>query len=120
MQRFPIRTVLITALLASAATVIALRWDIIPGYERGKPYQPIFAADPPRQPVLTQDEEINVRVYEEVSPGVVNITKRTIEYDFFFAPVYREGSGSGCLLDTEGHVLTNFHVIESAESLVVS
>jgi len=43
-----------------------------------------------------------------------------VEYEFFFAPVAREGSGSGCLLDQDGNILTNYHVIESAESLEVS
>lgn len=120
MQRKTLQTILITVLLTCAITVIALRWNLVPGYEGGKSYRPTFAADPLQQPTLTPDEEINVRVYDTVSPGVVNITKRVVEYDFFFAPIYREGSGSGCVLDRRGHILTNYHVIESAEALEVS
>lgn len=120
MQRHSVRTIGITALLASAATVIALRWGIVPGYERVENHSPILAADPATQTEWTVDEQINIRVYEKVSPGVVNITKKVVDYGYFFAPVYREGSGSGCLLDRKGHILTNFHVIESAETLDVT
>ena len=120
MQKTPIRTILITILLTCAVTVVALRWDLVPGHEERGSAPAIFAADPPSQSELTTDEEINVRVYENVSPGVVNITKRVVEYGFFFAPVYSEGSGSGCILDRQGHILTNYHVIESAETLEVS
>ena len=119
MYRHTFRTILITALLASAATIVALRWGILPGYEEKVASRPTFAADPPGPPVLTPDEEINVRVYEEISPGVVHVTKKELVYSFF-APVYREGSGTGCLLDKQGHVLTNYHVIESAEKLEVA
>jgi len=120
MQRHTVRNTLITILLTSAVTVIALRWGLVPGYEKEEVLRPTFAADPPLQPALTGDEESNVRVYEEVSPGVVNVTKQVSGYNLWMAPVYREGSGSGCLLDREGHVLTNYHVIESADRLEVS
>jgi S1-C subfamily serine protease len=120
MKRHTLRTILITVLLTSAATVVALRWDLLPGYEEKAPSRPTFAADPPRQPVLTPDEEVNVKVYEEVSPGVVHVTKKELVYDFFYGSYTREGSGTGCLLDNKGHVLTNYHVIESAETLEVS
>jgi S1-C subfamily serine protease len=43
-----------------------------------------------------------------------------VEYDFFFSPVAREGTGSGCVLDTDGNILTNYHVIENADSLEIS
>jgi 2-alkenal reductase len=44
-----------------------------------------------------------------------------VEYDFFFSPVAKEGAtGSGCVLDADGNILTNFHVIEPAQSLEVS
>ena len=48
---------------------------------------------------MSSDEEINVRVYNAVSPGVVNITSIVVEYDFFFSPVARPGTGSGVVLD---------------------
>ncbi|MBN2317830.1 MAG: trypsin-like peptidase domain-containing protein [Acidobacteria bacterium] len=120
MQKHPLRTILITVLLTSAATIAALQYDLVPGYGKREVSGPAFAADPVKQPALTGDEEINVNVYNTVSPSVVNITKTVVEYDFFFAPIARGGSGSGCLLDNKGNVLTNYHVIESADRLEVS
>jgi S1-C subfamily serine protease len=52
--------------------------------------------------------------------GVVNITNRSYGYDFFFRPVPQEGSGSGIVYDTEGHIITNYHVIEDADELFVT
>jgi putative serine protease PepD len=120
MKNFPVKLLVIAALLSSAATIIALRWNVIPGYGGREASVPTFAAVPAKQPPLSGDEEINVRVYDHVSPGVVNITRTVVEYDWFFTPVAREGTGSGCVLDKDGNVLTNYHVIESAESLEVS
>jgi S1-C subfamily serine protease len=65
------------------------------------------------------EQEI-IEVYEAVGMGVVNITNRSYAYDFFFRPVPQEGSGSGIVYDTEGHIITNFHVIEGAEELFVT
>lgn len=61
-----------------------------------------------------------IRVYREIAPSVVNITTRVVEYSFFFGPVPAEGAGSGFLWDREGHIVTNYHVIEGAESIEVS
>jgi len=59
-------------------------------------------------------------VFEKAGPGVVNITSRSISYDFFSRPVPQEGSGSGFVYDRQGHVVTNFHVIEGARALHVT
>jgi len=120
MLKHPVRTILITILITSAVTAAALKWGLVPGYEKREAPRPAFAADPAGQPVLTGDEEINVRVYDTVSPGVVNITTTIVDYRFFWQPEVLEGTGSGCILDREGHVLTNYHVVESAEKLEVS
>jgi S1-C subfamily serine protease len=121
MKNHPVRLVIIAVLLSSVLTAIALRWDLIPGQSARNTLPPTFAAAAARQVALSSDEDTNIRVYSEVSPGVVNISRTVVEYDFFFAPVAREGgTGSGCVLDKEGNILTNYHVIESADSLEVS
>jgi putative serine protease PepD len=122
MKKYPVRILVIVTLLSSALTILALRLDIIPGGGRQETPTPAYAAAPPGKPVFSNDEEVNIRVYNNVSPGVVNITKTVLEYDFFFSPVAREGgtTASGCVLDKDGNILTNYHVIESAESLEVS
>jgi S1-C subfamily serine protease len=61
-----------------------------------------------------------IGVYEQASQGVVNITNRSYAYDFFMRPVPQEGSGSGFAYDREGHIITNYHVIEGAEELFVT
>jgi S1-C subfamily serine protease len=70
-------------------------------------------------PSVATDEKNNLEVYRAISPGVVNITSKTYVRDWF--SVYpREGTGSGSILDPEGHILTNFHVIQEAEQLDVA
>ena len=69
---------------------------------------------------MTPDEAINVRIYRQSSPGVANIVTRMIEYDFFLNPVPVEGAGSGFLIDADGHLLTNFHVVQGAQNIEVT
>lgn len=121
-MKHPIRIIIVTILLSSSATVMALRWNLLPGLPEEGTAKPAlaFAKAPAVQAPLSSDEETNIRVYSQVSPGVVNITSTMVEYTWYWAPIAREGSGSGCVLDKEGHVLTNYHVIESAKRLEVS
>ncbi len=75
---------------------------------------------PPPDTMVDVGEQRIIRVYKEVGPSVVNITTRVVEYTFFFGPVPSEGAGSGFLWDREGHIVTNYHVIEGAQSIEVS
>jgi S1-C subfamily serine protease len=68
---------------------------------------------------LTDDELINVRVYREASAAVANILTKATEYDFFMDPVPVEGAGSGFVIDPRGYILTNFHVVQEAQSIEV-
>jgi S1-C subfamily serine protease len=120
MKNHSVRLAIIVALASVAATIMALRWDLIPGFRRNETPNPALAFTPGGQPPLSGEEQTNVRVYEQVSPGVVNVTNTVVQLNFFFQPVAREGSGSGCILDKEGHVLTNYHVVENANLLEVS
>jgi S1-C subfamily serine protease len=65
-------------------------------------------------------ESENVRIYKMASPAVANIVTRTVEYDFFLNPVPVEGAGSGFLYDAEGHILTNYHVVQGAQTIEVT
>jgi S1-C subfamily serine protease len=70
---------------------------------------------------LTEDEAINVRVYETRNEGVVNITTEVLAYNWFLEPVPREGgTGSGSIIDTRGYVLTNKHVVSKAYKVFVT
>ena len=68
----------------------------------------------------TEDEENNISIYRRVGPGVVNVTSVVVERDFFFNPIPREGAGSGSIIDTNGHILTNHHVIRDSTKLEVT
>jgi S1-C subfamily serine protease len=72
-----------------------------------------------RDAALTDDEAINVRVYRQASPAVANILTKATEYDFFMDPVPVAGAGSGFVFDANGYILTNFHVVEGAQSIEV-
>ncbi len=66
------------------------------------------------------DEQNNIAVYKKALPSVVNITSTAVAYDFFYGPVPQQGMGSGFVIDTEGHILTNNHVVEGARQLEVT
>ena len=64
---------------------------------------------------LSPDERINIAVYEKANRSVVNITTKVRSEDFFFfSETEQEGSGSGCVIDNDGHIITNNHVVEDA------
>jgi len=68
---------------------------------------------------LDAEEQLIANVYERIAPAVVHITSRVTRLTFFFGPVPSEGTGSGFVLDKEGHIVTNYHVIENADSIEV-
>ena len=65
-------------------------------------------------------EAANVRIYRQASPAVANIVTRTVEYDFFYNAVPVEGAGSGFVIDPSGHILTNYHVVQDAQTIEVT
>jgi S1-C subfamily serine protease len=72
-----------------------------------------------RDAALTNDESINVRIYRQNAPAVANILTKAIEYDFFMDAVPVEGAGSGFIIDPRGYILTNFHVVQEAQTIEV-
>ena len=69
---------------------------------------------------LTPEEMVNVSVYENVNRSVVNVNTKSLRSDsFFFFDHLSEGGGSGSVLDTRGHILTNFHVVDGAKEIQV-
>lgn len=70
---------------------------------------------------LTPEERISIAIYESYSRSVVNITTTTVRSDpFRLFQTTSEGEGSGSVIDRQGHILTNFHVIERAQQAQVT
>jgi S1-C subfamily serine protease len=66
------------------------------------------------------EEQNNISVYRKNIGAVVNITSRVVAYDFFYGAISQEGQGSGFVIDKEGHILTNYHVIAQAQKVEVT
>ncbi len=69
---------------------------------------------------LDAEEQNNITVYRKNIGSVVNITSKAVTFDFFYGLVPEEGQGSGFIIDKEGHILTNYHVIEKASQIKVT
>ena len=122
MYRLSARQILAIALLSAifAAGTIALvdRFG-----NRLQPSSAAFSeATPPAitDPASATDEQNNIEIYRALSPGVVNVHSTSYARDFFGFVEPQEGSGSGSVIDQEGNILTNYHVIEGATKLAVS
>ena len=74
------------------------------------------------QEQLTQAEESVIKLFEEAAPSVVFITTTTLKRDFWSmrAMEIPQGSGSGFFWDEQGHIVTNYHVIEDARRIQVT
>ena len=69
---------------------------------------------------LDSEEQTNVDVYKKALASVVNIKSRAVAYNFFYGLMPEEGQGTGFVLDKEGHILTNYHVIANAQKIEVT
>jgi S1-C subfamily serine protease len=69
---------------------------------------------------LDAEEQNNITVYHKNIGSVVNITSKAVTFDFFYGLVPEEGQGSGFIIDKEGHILTNYHVIADARQIEVT
>ena len=72
------------------------------------------------EPSSVSDEQNNIEVYKTLSPGVAFITSTSYQQDYWGDVREGQGSGSGSVIDNQGHILTNYHVIEGAQKLTVS
>ena len=122
MYRLSARQILTIAFLSAifAAGTIAI-WDRLAN--RFQPSGSAFSEAPPAgltNPAAATDEQNNIEIYRALSPGVVNVHSTSYARDFFGFVEPQEGSGSGSVIDQDGNILTNYHVIEGATKLAVS
>jgi S1-C subfamily serine protease len=66
------------------------------------------------------EEQNNISVYRRNINSVVNITSHAVEFNFFYGLVPQDGAGSGFIIDKDGHILTNYHVIADARQIEVT
>ena len=72
-------------------------------------------------PAFDTEEQQNIAAYKRALPSVVNITSTAVVCcDFFLQPVPQQGQGSGFIVDNQGHILTNDHVIDNAQAVEVT
>jgi S1-C subfamily serine protease len=69
---------------------------------------------------LDSEEQNNIGVYRRNIPSVVNVTSRAMTFDFFYGLQPQEGQGSGFVIDKDGHILTNYHVVADARQVEVT
>ena len=123
MYRVSARQILVIA-FASAVFAAVTVLGVQQVSNRWQPFGLALTTAPPANisdPSLATDEQNNIEVYKAIAPGVVYIQSTTTVRDFFglFAQE-REGAGSGSIIDAQGNILTNYHVIADAEKLTVS
>jgi putative serine protease PepD len=110
-----------SALIAIGATALIYTYAKIWNSESGGSF--VFAEDAPRgiaDPSTVSDEQNSIDVYKTISPGVAFINTTSYRTDFWGDVTEGKGNGSGSVIDTNGNILTNNHVIEGAQKLTVS
>ena len=86
-------------------------WSLV---HTGGSGSPLELTEAQAAPAYDAEEQNNIAIYKRVLPSVVNITSKSLVFNFFYGTVPQEGQGSGFILDKSGHVLTNYHVVEGA------
>ncbi|MGH9827018.1 MAG: S1C family serine protease, partial [Blastocatellia bacterium] len=109
MYRVSAKQLILLALLTAGITVglVSLSQKALQRVESD--VQPTVIADPS----VATDEQNNIQIYKAVSPGVVNITASGL-HQGFWGMYPSSDTGSGSIIDKEGHILTNYHVVQSA------
>ncbi|TQD69477.1 hypothetical protein C1H46_044990 [Malus baccata] len=113
--RNPFSSVVESLLIVCASAVLSLSLfiaDVDPASA--------FVVTPPKK--LQSDELATVQLFQENTPSVVYITNLAARQDAFTLDVFEvpQGSGSGFVWDTDGHIVTNYHVIRGASDLRVT
>ncbi|MBI2860954.1 MAG: trypsin-like peptidase domain-containing protein [Chloroflexi bacterium] len=122
MWRLPLILTVIILLLAGCTLPGIAPPAPSPAPPAGPPPPPINPSWTP--PVISNNQSIalpNIAdVVEKVKPSVVAITTEVVTLDFFNRPFTEEGAGSGWIIDEDGIIVTNNHVVEGARNITVT
>lgn len=77
-------------------------------------------SEPAKAAGLTTEEQNNIEIYKAAKPATVYITSTAVRRDFFYGPVASQSLGSGFLINDDGFILTNFHVISGSSRIQVT
>ncbi len=119
------RQVVLVALIVSAFWYVTARsgpWigHQLPFLNKMTDRSPLTLTEAHAAPKYDSEELNNIQVYKKGLPSVVNITSTAVSFDFFYGIVPQQGQGSGFILDKQGHILTNYHVIAQAKDVEVT
>ncbi len=94
--------------------------DDTPPTEKATPAN--FKTPPAMPPGLNEDEKATIRLFENSAPSVAYITTSKFRQDYWTRNVMEipQGSGSGFVWDSDGHIITNYHVIQGADRAQVT
>ena len=107
--------------LAAALLVAVILW--IPRPDSSGRVSPMVLEEPfwtEADSTLTGEELSNIEIYRRASPATVHITSTVLHRNWFLEVYPSESSGSGFLVDAEGRILTNYHVIQGSAELEVT
>src|SRR5262245_31004344 len=109
-----IKVALLSSIITAAMVYVLVEWRPLQTEHAHAPEVSWASSTPAPRPEpapapgtpTSEDERNNIEVYKKYSPGVVYITSTTIAYDFFFRAVPQSGTGSGAIIDSDGHIVT--------------
>ncbi|GIW79638.1 MAG: 2-alkenal reductase [Gemmatales bacterium] len=118
--KVPLTGSFVLLLLLFSLTVVAWVWWLWPTGSLTDPdYQPRAIT---ARGDLAEDEKATIEIYNQARKGVVYITTLTVRRDLFSLRLREipSGTGSGFVWDRQGHIVTNYHVIENANAAEIS
>jgi len=108
-------SVIVTLLVIFVSGVVVGLW-----FTRPEPVKVTLSQPPVPYEALESSEAVVMRVYRELSPTVVNILTTSQALNFWLQVVPQMGQGTGFVIDPEGHIITNNHVVANAENIEVT